>query len=280
MKSRIYVGDVTHARLAPVGHSFGYPTWVVALDLDELERLGKALWLFGHNRPRPVALHDRDHLGAASGTLRAKLGEWLTNHGVATPRSIRLVTTPRVFGHAFNPVSFYLCEDEGGGLMALAAEVNNTFGEGHVYVLGQPTASPPTLEPKAFHVSPFFDLSGAYEFRVEAAAETLDIRVNLRHGEETVFRSRLRGTARPFDDRTLLRLLLRHPLTHRLTLPRILRQAFALHYRKRLPIHTKPEPTHPATYASGYTPYVSEFKATPRIERFARRLAGTREHRS
>jgi len=40
-----------------------------------------------------------------------------------------------VFGHVFNPASFYLCRDGAGDLRAVVVEVHNTHGERHLYTL-------------------------------------------------------------------------------------------------------------------------------------------------
>ena len=47
---------------------------------------------------------------------------------------------PRVLGYVFNPVSFWWCHDRAGALRAVIAEVRNTFGEHHNYLIAHPTA--------------------------------------------------------------------------------------------------------------------------------------------
>jgi hypothetical protein len=49
-----------------------------------------------------------------------------------------LHTYPRVLGFAFKPVSFWYCHRADGSLAAIVAEVNNTFGERHCYLLAEP----------------------------------------------------------------------------------------------------------------------------------------------
>ena len=60
MKSMIYQGEVSHARLAPLPHNFRYPAYFYAFELDELEELAKKNPLFGYNQLRPVAIYDKD----------------------------------------------------------------------------------------------------------------------------------------------------------------------------------------------------------------------------
>jgi DUF1365 family protein len=77
-----------------------------------------------------------------------------------------------MLGYVFNPVSFWFCHDRGGALRAVLAEVNNTFGERHNYLVahadGRPIRDGEALRArKLFHVSPFLAVHGDYRFRFE-----------------------------------------------------------------------------------------------------------------
>uniref|UniRef100_A0A832MMQ5 DUF1365 family protein n=1 Tax=Eiseniibacteriota bacterium TaxID=2212470 RepID=A0A832MMQ5_UNCEI len=253
MNSRLYVGHLGHARRGPVDHAFRYPVVVAALDLDELPELGRRLRLFGHNRPRPVSLWDADYLDRGPGTVREKLLARLAPRVPAGEIGrVVLVTAPRVLGHVFNPVSFHYCYRHDGALRCVVAEVNNTFGDRHAYVLDDLVPAAGGVEtrrpaPKAFHVSPFYDLAGAYRFRFSDLGARLDVGIDLERDGRLAFRARLTGSARPFDDRALAAALARHPFDMLLTLPRILAQAAQLAVRRRLPVHARPEPVGPDT---------------------------------
>jgi DUF1365 family protein len=90
-----------------------------------------------------------------------------------------------VLGYAFKPVSFWHCHRLDGSLAAIVAEVNNTFGERHCYLLAHPglvygqelTAS------KVFHVSPFCRVTGRYRFRFMRTADRIVARVD--HDDES-----------------------------------------------------------------------------------------------
>ena len=41
---------------------------------------------------------------------------------------------PRIFGYVFNPITVYYCL-ENNKISAMIYEVNNTFGEDHIYVV-------------------------------------------------------------------------------------------------------------------------------------------------
>jgi cyclopropane-fatty-acyl-phospholipid synthase len=293
-RSRIYLGELIHTRVQPVRHRFAYPVWTLAVDLDELDALDRRLRWFGHDRSRPVAIHDCDYLGEPHGRVRDKLEARLRAAGIReSPARVLLVTSPRVFGHAFNPVSFYFCARADGTPLCHVAEVNNTFGEGHVYVLGadQIDGGERGREPEAnaarryravkeFHVSPFNDVDGEYAFRFAPAGEELDVAIDLEVDGVLHLATRLRGTELPLDDRQLARVLLTRPFTIALALPRILRQAAALYLRHGLEFRAKPEPSSSRTYLSTRPPWIREFRLPAPIERLARRWSASRESAS
>jgi cyclopropane-fatty-acyl-phospholipid synthase len=304
MRSRLYLGHVMHARKEPVAHRFSYPAFAFALDVDELPELDRNLRLFGHNRAGLFSLHESDYLGAGhgissgdsgpqtmsgdhgafDGDLRAKLRRRIDDAGARIElHRIELVTTPRFAGHTFNPVSFYYCYATDATLSGIVAEVNNTFGEAHVFVLPASQAVRTSGErfsfvaPKRFHVSPFNDMEGAYEFHFNPLDERLDVRIEIRRAEGKTFASRLRGDVRPLDNTALLRLAATYPLTTALTLPRIMWQAYKLHYRKGLPVFAKPDPASPQTFAATRPAYISEFSAPTWLQRRAARQPSPRD---
>lgn len=254
MNSCIYTGHVAHARLEPRPHHFRYPVYFYGLDLDELPLIAERVRGFGHNRRNLVALHDRDYLDARPLPIRDKLMEFLAARGLAGDVArIFLITSARFLNYVFNPVSFYYCYGGDGALRCTVAEVNNTFQERHLYVLDRPQAlerSTRFMAPKAFHVSPFNDRSGHYEFQFSPPSPDLDIRIDLHREGRLAFRSQLSGAARPLTTRSLAGTLLRYPLGAALTMPRILIQAGHLYFRKKLAYVPKPPPMSDMTIRS------------------------------
>lgn len=250
-RSSIYAGSLAHARLGDVEHRFRYPVISFAFDLDELPALAARHRWFALNHHGPVALWDRDYLDGASRSLATRLrGILEARPGIAPGSIARLVsvTAPRILGHAFNPVSFHHAYLADGTLRAVVAEVNNTFGERHVYVLDDLAAVPGsdgalasrTPVEKAFYVSPFYDVSGTYGFRFLPLGERLDVSVTLERAGRLAFVARLTGRARPFDGPSLAHALARQPLDAFLTLPRIAIQAARLAWGRRLPVEERP----------------------------------------
>jgi hypothetical protein len=160
-------GEVRHRRLRPVGNAFSYPTYFLMLPMRHLRAHGSDTLAL--NRPGLLSFHDRDHgdgRSAQSGGALAWLDALLQDAGIqdATGEAW-LQTYPRVLGHTFKPVSFWYCHTPHGDLRAVVAEVNNTFGERHCYLLDQPAFGAELRADKVFHVSPFCSTDGQYRFR-------------------------------------------------------------------------------------------------------------------
>jgi cyclopropane-fatty-acyl-phospholipid synthase len=233
-----------HVRHVPVKHKWVFPFCFYAIDLDELPELNRNVRGFRYNAWAPVSLHDDDYL-RGSGGFRERLSAF-TDTSVLD--RIMLVTVARFMARVFNPVSFYYGLRADGTPACMAAEVNNTFGERHLYLLEGGDGFPLQCRcDKQFHVSPFNDMNGRYEFTFSAPEKDLSIGIRLlRHGE-AVMDAGMWGQGRPLTSGNLWKTLLRHPLTAGLTMPRILWQAALLHYRHRLPVFKKPDPSSPMT---------------------------------
>ncbi|MEZ5307121.1 MAG: DUF1365 family protein [Pyrinomonadaceae bacterium] len=253
MNSLIYTGEVRHTRRIPLKHSFRYPYYFYAFDVDELPELARQNPFFGHNRLRPVTIKDKDYLHPDDSPLRAKVERVLNESGFSfTPERIVLVTAARFFNYVFNPISFFYCYAEGGRLECVVCQVNNTYGEMHLYVLGEREAS--TEDPrhrfsskKAFHVSPFFKEDGHYVFRLSEPREELNNRIDYHLDEGLALVASIRGRGRPLTTATLLKTVIAQPLGAVLTMPRIIWQAVRLYRQKKLPAFDKPVPDSPMT---------------------------------
>jgi uncharacterized protein len=206
LASALYVGSVFHHRLRPRAHRFRYRLYWLLIDLDELPRLN-ALRLFGHNRRALFALHDRDHGDGSATPLRAQVERLLAQAGIAPPGGpIRLLTTPRTLGFAFNPLSVYYCHAPDGALAAIVYEVHNTFGERHSYALPVRVADEARQGcAKAFFVSPFLPMGLSYAFHLAPPAERLTLSIRVSDPEGAVLRAALAGERRELTDAALWR---------------------------------------------------------------------------
>ncbi len=212
MSSYIVEGKVWHARLAQARHTFEYPMYFFELDVDHLSELERQCFVFGLNRWNILALRERDYLKPTQNALRDKTDELLREAGLPAPASIRLVTQLRYWGWVFNPVSFFFCFDAAGNLTAVIADVNNTFGEGHAYVLTQFHLMRPDCyearAPKVFHVSPFFERKGEYRFEFDLSKPNA-VNIILDYYEKGVLQlaSSWRGGKQPFRSGTVISVL-------------------------------------------------------------------------
>ncbi len=215
LRSAIYSGWVMHNRCVPRPHRFRYRVWWMLLDLDEVPTLGRRLRIFSHNRFNLLALHDRD-CGHGSGDLRGYVEARLEAAGLSHACArIELLTMPRFCGYAFNPLSIYFCYEASGNVAAIIYEVHNTFGERHSYVIEAARDASGTLQQtaeKAFHVSPFMDMSLDYTFRVRPPAERIAVAITGKQQGSAVLHTALHGERVELTSVALLRHCLTHPL--------------------------------------------------------------------
>jgi DUF1365 family protein len=237
-------GRTFHGREGAVANAFTYGIDYVLLDP---EKPVSAPRLFSRNRGNLASLHDADH-GGAPGVGRGAIWvrEVLSEHGLAAADGqILLLAQPRILGHVFNPVSFWLCHDLRGALRVVIAEVSNTFGDRHSYLCHHDDLRPITREEtlaarKIFHVSPFQAIEGGYTFRFDITDSRIGVWIDYRAGNGRLLAT-LTGTRRPLTSAGLLRAMLRRPFGSRRVLGLIHWQAVKLWW-KGAPFHSRPEP--------------------------------------
>ncbi len=246
MDSCVYVGHVWHRRRRPRHHEFTYPAYVFWLALDELPALSRQLSLWSWNRRNVFSFRDRDHLDGREGGVDAKVRRFLAEHDVPLDGGrIFLVTQCRVLGYVFNPVSFYLCHRDDGALASVLAEVNNTFGERHIYHLEERPGGGAVRRfaaRKHMHVSPFVSLAADYDFRIPPVGESLSVTILEREDGAPVLDARVWGTRVPLTDATLWSLAWRYPLITARVVAAIHWQALRL-WRKGVGFHRQPSPS-------------------------------------
>jgi DUF1365 family protein len=135
-------------------------------------------------------------------------------------------------------VSFFYCFDAHGALRYVVAEVNNTFGDTHPYLLER-AGSDRYRTKKVLHVSPFFDMAGTYEWNLPVPGERIEARCDLYHGETLSIASRLQMQRRPLSDAAIIECLAALPFM-------TLRVMFGIHFQalklwlKGAPFHKAP----------------------------------------
>ena len=235
----LVTGEVRHHRLRPAEHAFAYPTTMLLLPLRRLRAQPEPA--LARNRFGLLAFHDRDH-GDGRADALAWMDELLAREGVHdADGELWLHTYPRVLGYVFKPVSFWYCHRADGSLAAVVAEVNNTFGERHCYLLdGSALAwGREQRARKVFHVSPFCLVQGEYRFRFMRTAERLVARVEHHDAEGPLLRTSVGGRLQALDAAALRRAFFGMPLMTLGVIARIHWQALRL-WLKRVPFFAKP----------------------------------------
>ncbi|MDE2047501.1 MAG: DUF1365 domain-containing protein [Betaproteobacteria bacterium] len=237
------VGDVLHTRVAPRVNAFRYGVYFLLLPMRS--GFASTRWL-GHNRAAPLSFHDGDH-GDGQRTGLDWVEQLLRGEGIDdADGEIWLQCFPRVLGYVFKPVSFWFCHRADGSLRCVVAEVNNTFGERHAYLLDlhRPLRWGETLQArKVFHVSPFCEVSGDYRFRFlrtrQGDVERLVIRIDYSDANGPLLQTSISGSLQPATDAAVRRAFWRMPLMTFGVIARIHLQAVRLWF-KRVPFHRKP----------------------------------------
>lgn len=245
--SALYLGTVRHRRHRPVVNAFRYRVYHVLLDVDELARLDAEVGGFTYNRPGITSFHDRDHFGPADLPVRDKLARWLSDQGVELPPGpVRVLTNLRVLGYVFNPVSWWFCHAADGRLACIVAEVSNTFGDHHAYLLDdlddRADGTVRARSDKVFHVSPFLPIEGlTYRFTFVGPGDRALVHMDVEDAEGTVLDATQDGRRVPLTTGTLARALVTHPLLTLRTVALIHLQALRL-WRRRVRFHRRPVP--------------------------------------
>ncbi|MFD7463076.1 DUF1365 domain-containing protein [Streptomyces tendae] len=233
----LYPCEIGHIRLDPIRYTLRHRTYMWLVDLDHLPRLPRPL--------RPLAgFRARDHFTGDAPTLREGLERFLATRGVDLEGGrVLMLTHARVLGHVFNPLTLYWCHGSDGTPRCVVAEVHNTYGERHAYLLDPDEAGVAHVD-KEFYVSPFNPVDGSYRMCLPPPAGRLDLTVRLDRPGARPFTATVRGTRREATPAALLRLVLRHPWSTLAVSAGIRRHGIRL-YLRGLPV--RPRPSHRTT---------------------------------
>lgn len=234
-------GVVRHRRLRPAEHAFAYPTYFLLLPMRSLRAAPGAT--LRRNRFGLMSFHDRDH-GDGRADALSWIDELLATEGVTgADGEVWLHTYPRVLGVVFKPVSFWYCHRSDGSLAAVVAEVNNTFGERHCYLLAGPELAfgRELVARKVFHVSPFCRVQGRYRFRFMRTADRTVARIDHDDDAGPLLQTSVSGHLQPLTRRSVQAAFFGLPMMTLGVIGRIHWQALQL-WLKRVPFVRKPQP--------------------------------------
>lgn len=229
-------GQTFHGRKGAVENAFRYSIDYVMLD-PEAEASGNPPSLFSRNTRNLASVHDTDHGGAPT---KGKGVDWVRDilhlHDLEqADGQILLLAQPRLLGHVFNPVSFWLIHDMQGDLRVVIAEVSNTFGDRHNYLCHHEDLRPITKSDtvqarKIFHVSPFQDIAGDYTFRFDFSDDKVGVWIDYQTETGSLFAT-LTGKRQPLTNMSIVLALLRRPFGSRRVLTLIHWQALKLWWK-------------------------------------------------
>ena len=235
----IYRTSIAHVRRTPLKNAFTYRSYSWYVDVDRLPALPGLL--------RPLAgFRVADHLGDPDGTLRGNVEAFLATRGIDLGGGpITMLASARVFGHVFNPLSLFWCHDAAGELRCVLAEVHNTYGERHCYLLETDGAGRASV-PKAFYVSPFNDVEGQYRMKLPEPGDRLAVSIVLEREGQQPFVASMDGERRDATVRNILAAALAVPLAPLRVSVQIRWQGIKL-WARRLPLIKRPH--HPSQEA-------------------------------
>lgn len=224
----LYDTTITHVRTTPVRHGFTYRSYCWFVDVDDLPRLPLLL--------RPLARFEaRDHVGDPQSTIRQNLDELLAEHGIELDGGrILMLANARVLGYTFNPISVFWCHDRSGALRCVVAEVHNTYGGRHAYVV-QTDERGRARVAKELYVSPFNPVDGEYRLSLPEPDAALGLVVTLHRPGAAPFVASVRGRRRAATPTSILRASVRVPAAPLLGMARIRWHGLRL-WRRGLPV--------------------------------------------
>jgi uncharacterized protein len=207
-----------HNRLSPKQHRFHYNIFMFCLDLDTLESdIKNTSWL-SRNRFNLFSFYDKDHLQLNennSTNVRSQLNAYLNNNGIDTPPArVVLITSLRLLGYVFNPVSFYYCYDKNDQPICAVAEVQNTFREMKLFFVAKENFDGKQFRKrvvKHFYVSPFIDHDAEFDFQLDLPGDKMNIRIDDYKEDKRFFISTLTGTRKELTGTRLFFYALRFP---------------------------------------------------------------------
>ncbi len=229
----LVTGRVAHSRREAVRLDFRHKVYQWLVDLDAIPEQPWYLRPFASFSPS-------DHLGDPARSIKANVEGYLSLNGITLGRLSKIVmlANARVLGYVFDPLSVFWCFDANTALVCVVAEVHNTYGERHVYLL-LPDPSGVATTDKAFHVSPFFDVSGRYEMRFELSPRRVSTTVVLRREGNAAFAATFNGRPRTANRMTVVGSLISAPLV-----PQRVSALIRMHgiwlWLRRLPILHRP----------------------------------------
>jgi DUF1365 family protein len=187
----LYEGVVTHTRRSPITHRFRYRVAYWLVDYDHL----------------PQPRHWARFCGQVLTRNHFDIRGFLTERGIQADY-ITMFTGASLLGYAFDPITVYWCGSRGGDRPTVVAEVRNTYGDSHPYVLELDGNGGANVD-KAMYVSPFNAGDGSYRIEVSDPSSTIAVSVTLDQPGHQPFVASVLAQRRPLTMAAILRSAIR-----------------------------------------------------------------------
>lgn len=255
-------GHTVHQRSQPFTHRFKYNLAFIDVDIDRLDEAHQQSAVFSVDKAGLFSFRSADHGTRTDAPLRPWAETEFHKAGIELDGgTIRLITFPRHAFYKFAPISLWLGHGPDGVLRGILYEVNNTFGETHIYAATTPKNGKNKHDTdKAFHVSPFFDVSGTYEFTLTRTNNQLNLIVATRNSGLQSHVATIAAKAVPATTGAFLKLALTKPFSSLGVSAAIHWQALKL-WVKGAKYHSKPKQSSVRTTIA--TPKKAVAKAAP-----------------
>ena len=201
----LVVGHVSHIRRQKMPRKFRHRTYQWLVDLD---RLPSYRWYL-----RPLATFNaRDHLGDPRKSIKENVLHFLTVNRVNKEEiaKVLMLANARVLGYTFDPLTVFWCLDRNDEVVCVLAEVRNTYGQRHLYLL-QLDSNGRAQTAKQFHVSPFLEIKGHYEMHFLLTSDVVSTTVTLHQEEGVAFTANFSGRPVPAIPKEILRQFITNP---------------------------------------------------------------------
>ena len=225
-----YIGHTTHERRVPFVHKFRYKLASILIDLDRLDDARTLSRMFSVDAFNVFSFYNCDHGQRDGSSLRGWADSLFEQAGIAEViSSVQLLCSPRVLGYVFNPISIYFAKNCTNKLIGIIYQVHNTFGQSHAYVarLNEENLSLHSAK-KIFHVSPFFDISGYYDFKIKKPSSQVKLTIVKHNDRKTDFIATMNMNRTPLTTPRLCSLFLMQPFSTLKTILAIHIEAFKL----------------------------------------------------
>jgi len=239
---------IFHERHGPKRYKFTHKMLYILLKLSALLSSVKTIF-FSVNRFNFFSVFWKDYGFREFSDPKGYVLEVLKENFIDSSciSDIYLLTIPKALGWGFNPVSFWLCFDENLELRIVLTEVNNTFNERHGYLCFNVDMKPIRYtdiisHPKVFHVSPFCQVKGYYNFRFDVGPENINIDIDYFDEGKKLISTAIRGEVVKLSSINLLANLISLPFM-------TIKVLFFIHFHairlwfKKIPFNRKPKKT-------------------------------------